>query len=123
MERSDVDEERMHAISVELASREQDISESIIQLSELLDFGPFSENTAFSELQKEFPTMKKMSENVLNGYDISIAEFEKKKNELLVQNKTELDAINMEIERLKQVRREQAIHTVKQIGGYLLIFV
>ena len=67
--------------------------------------------------------MKRLADNAIKGYDISIADADKKKAELLSQNQTELNTLTHEIDRLKQVRHDQIIQSTKQIGEYILIFV
>lgn len=80
-------------------------------------------DTSFTDLQKEFPTIKRLADNVLQGYDAEISEAEKKKNDTISQNKRELAEVTAEIDRLKNIQRDQILQTSRQIGEYILLFL
>lgn len=48
---------------------------------------------------------------------------EQKRDEFLKQKNAELDAINLQIDRLEELRSDQLRKTIQQVSWYLLIFI
>lgn len=119
---ADSDREVLRNLSDELKNKETLIAQKILNLSQMLDFGPFSLETPFSELQKEFPTIKRLGTQAIQKYENQIAEEEKKKDETTLQKRKELQAITLEIDKLKRVQRDQILQTATQLGGYIFLF-
>jgi hypothetical protein len=91
-------------------------------LAEKLDYGSYTFETSFSELQYAFSSLKRLTQNMLVVQDKNISEAEKKRQIFLEQKNQELSDININIERLEKIRSKKISETAQQIGWYLLIF-
>ena len=67
--------------------------------------------------------MRQLASNAIKTYDETIVQAEKKKEDVQAEKKKELDDITAEIERLQQVRHDQIVQIMTQIGEYILIFI
>lgn len=112
----------LEKITKELEIRQAALAQKILALSTLLDVGPFSANTPFIDLQRELPTLRKLARQNIENSTEAIALAEKKQNDFIQSKRKELESINVELEKLKQVRNAQFSRTAKQIGWYLAIF-
>lgn len=110
-------------ISKDLEAKQALLANKIIILSQALDVWPFSSNTPFIDLQRELPTLRKLAHKNIADSNVSIALAEKKHDDFVQSKKKELEAVNVELERLKQVRNIQLSRTAQQIGWYLFAFI
>lgn len=109
-------------IEVQLAEKKTLASQKILLLAAKLDYGSYDSETSFGELQTGFSSLKKLANNTLIAQETKIKEAENKRQLFLEQKNKELDEINLNIERLQEIRSHKISKTVQQLGWYLLIF-
>ena len=113
----------LEKITKDLDAKQAALANKIVVLSQALDVGPFSNSTPFIDLQRELPTLRKLARKNIEDSAFSIAVAEKKHNDFIESKKKELEAVNVELERLRQVRNIQLSRTAQQIGWYLFVFI
>ena len=109
--------------AAQIVALQKSLTEKILLLSHLLDVGPFSENTSYAELQHELPTLQKLAQKKIADYTTSLQSEQKTQNDLIDQQKKELDAVNREVTGLNEVRNVQISDTFQKIGWYLVILI
>lgn len=113
----------LEKVTKDLDAKQAALANKIVVLSQALDVGPFSNSTPFIDLQRELPTLRKLARKNIEDSAFSIAVAEKKHNDFIESKKKELEAVNVELERLRQVRNIQLSRTAQQIGWYLFVFI
>ncbi len=113
----------LEKVTKDLETKQASLANRIIVLSQALDAGPFSTSTPFIDLQRELPALRKLARKNIDDSAMVIAVAEKKHNDFIESKKKELEAVNVELERLRQVRNIQFSRTAQQIGWYLFVFV
>lgn len=110
-------------IEEKIQEKQEIASEKILTLATKLDFGSYTTDTTFSELQKDFSSLRRLTQNTLRAQEKVISDAENKRNEFIAQKSKELDELNLEIIRLKQIRTDQVSQALGQTGLYILVFV
>ena len=109
-------------IDFQLKSKQSLAVQKILSLAEKLEYGSYDSNTIFPQLQYEFSSLKRLAQNMLVVQDKNIAESEKKRQVFLEKKNQELYEININIDRLQEIRSKKISTTAQQIGWYLFIF-
>jgi hypothetical protein len=117
------DAELLPDIEEKIQEKQELASEKILSLATRLDFGSYTTDTPFLELQKDFSSLRRLTQNTLRSQEKLISDAEKKRADFIVQKSRELDEVNLEITRLEQIRTDQMSQTLGQIGLYILVFV
>lgn len=110
-------------IEEQIQEKQELASEKILTLATRLDFGSYTTDTPFSELQKDFSSLRRLTQNILRSQEKVISDAEKKRSDFIIQKSKELDDVNLEITRLEQIRADQMSQTLSQIGLYIMVFV
>lgn len=110
-------------IEEKIQEKQELASEKILALATKLDFGSYTTDTPFSELQKDFSSLRRLTQNTLRAQEKVISDAESKRNDFITQKNKELDEVNLEITRLEQIRTDQMSQALGQIGFYLLVFI
>lgn len=110
-------------IEEQIQEKQEIVSEKILTLATRLDFGNYTSDTPFSDLQKDFSSLRRLTQNILRSQEKVISDAEKKRDEFIAQKSKELDDVNLEITRLEKIRTDQMSQTLSQIGLYIMVFV
>jgi len=84
---------------------------------------PFTPETNFQDIQKEYPNIQQKAQDVLQFYETEIKNAEKTRENSLALKKQELVHVNLDIERAKLVKKSQISGVAKNILLYLSIFL
>jgi len=112
LKKNSLHSEELKDIEKSLLEKQAAASVKIMSLATKLDFGAYNADTSFLELQKDFPSLRRLAQNTLRAQDKIINDAEKKKNDLITEKNKELSEIENEINRLGQIRREQISQSV-----------
>lgn len=117
------DTELLPDIEDKIQEKQEIASEKILALATRLDFGNYTSDTPFSELQRDFTSLRRLTQNILRSQEKAISDAEKKRTDFIAQKSKELDDVNLEITRLQQIRTDQMSQTLGQLGLYIMVFV
>ena len=102
---------------------QKDIVILFMNVASALDTGPFTEETTISDIQKEYPALKKIAHNKLKSYEDDLKKAEKSREEFITQKQNELKQINLDIERAKYVKQSQLSEAITRVLTYIAIFL
>lgn len=94
-------------IEEKIQEKQEIASEKILTLATRLDFGSYTTDTPFSELQKDFSSLRRLTQNTLRAQEKVISDAEKERTDFIAKKNKELDDVNLEIARLEQIRSDQ----------------
>lgn len=109
-------------ITEQLANKKSTALQKMLLLANKLDFGSYESDVSFSELQADFPSLKRLATNTLIAQEKKISEAEGKRQLFLEQKNKELEEVVVNIERLQEIRSHQIYKSLQQIGWYVLVF-
>lgn len=102
---------------------QKDIVLLFVNVADSLDVWPFTEETTIEDIQKAYPTFKKIAHNVLDAYESDLKKAEHAREEFVNQKEKELEQIMLEIERTKYVKKTQLSQAVTRVLSYIGIFL
>lgn len=102
---------------------QQDVVLLFVNVANELDVWPFTEKTTIADIQKIYPTLKKIANNTLDSYESDLKNAEHARDEFITQKGNELEQINLEIERAKYVKKTQLSIAITRVLTYLGIFL
>lgn len=118
----DENQVQLKELDTQLIEKKSLASQKMLSLATKLDYGSYDSETSFSELQASFFSLKKLANNTLIAQETKITAAENKRQLFLQQKNKELDEINLNIERLQEIRSHKISKTMQQFGWYLLVF-
>lgn len=92
---------------IKIEEKKSLVSKKIRSLAEALEFGTYTNETTFPELQKDFSSLRKVAQNTLFSYEKTLSTLEKERQDFIIQKQVELREIDREIDRLQNVQRNQ----------------
>ena len=102
---------------------QKDIVVLFVSVANALDAGPFTEETTISDIQKEYPALKKIAQNKIKAYDADLKKAENAREEFIIQKEKELNQITLDIERAKYVKQTQLSEAIIKVLMYIGIFL
>jgi|GEM_PF-2875252 len=75
-----------------------------------------------ADIQKEYPTLKKIAQNKLELYETDLKKAETTREEFIAEKEKELEQIFLDIERAKYIKNTQLSDAIARILTYIGIF-
>jgi len=101
---------------------QQDVVLLFVHVANALDVWPFSAETTMADIQKEYPTLKKIAQNKLELYETDLKKAETTREEFIAEKEKELEQIFLDIERAKYIKNTQLSDAIARILTYIGIF-
>ncbi len=102
---------------------QKDVVTVFIDVANSLDAGPFTQDTTVSDVQKQYPAIKKIAQNKLKDYESEVKDAEKSREDFILQKQKELDQVSLDIERAKYVKQSQLSDAITKVLMYIGIFL
>lgn len=102
---------------------QKDLVLLFINVANMLEAGPFTEENTIADIQKEYPALKKIAQSKLRLYNEDIKKAEKIREEFIAEKEKELEKISLEIERAKYVKQTQLSEAITKVLTYIGIFL
>jgi hypothetical protein len=102
---------------------QKDVVILFMNVANTLDVGPFTEKTTISDIQKEYPALKKIAQKKLTSYEDDLKNAEKLREEFIAQKYNELKQVTLDIERTKYIKHNQLSEAITRVLTYIGIFL
>lgn len=102
---------------------QKDVVTVFINVSKALDVGPFTDETTISDIQEQYPAIKKIAQYKLKDYEANLKKAEKSREEFISQKQKELDQVSLNIERARYVKQTQLSEAITKVLMYIGIFL
>jgi len=102
---------------------QKDVVLLFVHIANILDVWPFTEEATIADIEKEYPTVKKIADNALKIYDDDLKKAEQSRDDFINQKEKELEQITLEIERAKYVKKSQLSEAITRVLSYIGIFL
>jgi len=94
-----------------------------MDMTDILDTGPFTEETTVQDIQKQYPAIKKIAQNTLKTYALDIKKAEDARDEYVAQKQQELNQLSRDIEQARFIQKSQLTEIIKKVLLYISIFL
>lgn len=94
-----------------------------VGITNMLDAGPFTEKTTVQDIQKQYPSIKKIAQNTIESYENDIRAAEETRDDFIAQKQKELNQITRDIEQAQFIQRNQLTDAAKKVLLYIGIFL